>query len=297
MTGSTPGQVMEHCSFCGASSDSCKALVAGPQHVYICDACVDLCRKTIDAANKPDLALLDYELPNPDLAARWFADVVVHLLETSVRMARLPAGPKDADLPKHTTLQLQTVAKALRLVTLDVEQALMVATLSRQSGTPEPKTREPVKRRELQRRGPRLAPITDIFIAAPDFAKVVPIDPATLGLPSVVARGLTPALLAKLCELLEPGTRDVLMKMMPIPDPGGGGPPPWVLEVPGVLLDGLARLPASRSTGLARDLHPRIMDCATGWTIEDLSWAIDELRLLAERAKAEERPMWLWLDP
>jgi ATP-dependent Clp protease ATP-binding subunit ClpX len=44
--------IMEHCSFCGASSDRARALVAGPQHVYICDACVELCRKTIDEANK-----------------------------------------------------------------------------------------------------------------------------------------------------------------------------------------------------------------------------------------------------
>jgi ATP-dependent Clp protease ATP-binding subunit ClpX len=50
----TQGQsaIMEHCSFCGASSDRARALVAGPQHVYICDACVELCRKTIEEANK-----------------------------------------------------------------------------------------------------------------------------------------------------------------------------------------------------------------------------------------------------
>jgi ATP-dependent Clp protease ATP-binding subunit ClpX len=44
-------RTIEHCSFCGNSSERARALVAGPQQVFICDQCVELCRKTIDEAN------------------------------------------------------------------------------------------------------------------------------------------------------------------------------------------------------------------------------------------------------
>jgi ATP-dependent Clp protease ATP-binding subunit ClpX len=35
------------CSFCGKSQDQVKRLIAGPNHVYICDQCVALCNEII----------------------------------------------------------------------------------------------------------------------------------------------------------------------------------------------------------------------------------------------------------
>src|SRR3954451_9850080 len=45
-TRGTRGQY--HCSFCGKSQDQVRRLIAGPNAVYICDECVDLCREIID---------------------------------------------------------------------------------------------------------------------------------------------------------------------------------------------------------------------------------------------------------
>ena len=39
------------CSFCGQSESTVKQLIAGPNSVYICDACVNLCKQILDASN------------------------------------------------------------------------------------------------------------------------------------------------------------------------------------------------------------------------------------------------------
>ena len=109
----TQGQsaIMEHCSFCGASSDRARALVAGPQHVYICDACVELCRKTIEEANKcgrrpssvPTPAQIVAELSRDVVgqmeAKRAVALAVYHHLQRSAR------GP-DAPWEKSNVLMI-----------------------------------------------------------------------------------------------------------------------------------------------------------------------------------------------
>ena len=35
------------CSFCGKQQDQVERLIAGPNGVYICDQCVDLCQEII----------------------------------------------------------------------------------------------------------------------------------------------------------------------------------------------------------------------------------------------------------
>ncbi|MDR2093913.1 MAG: ATP-dependent Clp protease ATP-binding subunit ClpX [Treponema sp.] len=39
--------VERYCSFCGKTSDMTRRLIAGPKDVYICDECVEVCRKII----------------------------------------------------------------------------------------------------------------------------------------------------------------------------------------------------------------------------------------------------------
>ena len=41
------------CSFCGKSEKEVKKLVAGPDDVYICDGCVELCSQVIAEASAP----------------------------------------------------------------------------------------------------------------------------------------------------------------------------------------------------------------------------------------------------
>ena len=40
------------CSFCGQSEEAVRRLIAGPNSVYICDACVNLCKQILDAGSR-----------------------------------------------------------------------------------------------------------------------------------------------------------------------------------------------------------------------------------------------------
>lgn len=48
----SPKKKILYCSFCSASSDDVKALVAGPA-VYICDACIELCTMAVEGKTLP----------------------------------------------------------------------------------------------------------------------------------------------------------------------------------------------------------------------------------------------------
>ena len=47
------GEGVYRCSFCSKDQDQIKRLVAGPNGVYICDECVNLCKQIIDAEDMP----------------------------------------------------------------------------------------------------------------------------------------------------------------------------------------------------------------------------------------------------
>lgn len=47
------------CSFCGKSQNEVQKIIAGPAGVYICDACVAVCRNIIDRDHKPEGPTLD----------------------------------------------------------------------------------------------------------------------------------------------------------------------------------------------------------------------------------------------
>ena len=42
------GRNTYRCSFCSKSQDQVERLIAGPNHVYICDECVALCQEIIE---------------------------------------------------------------------------------------------------------------------------------------------------------------------------------------------------------------------------------------------------------
>ena len=44
----------QHCSFCGKSKDEVRRLIAGPDGVFICDDCVDICKAIVDETNEKD---------------------------------------------------------------------------------------------------------------------------------------------------------------------------------------------------------------------------------------------------
>ena len=40
------------CSFCGKPKELAKKLIAGPDGVYICDECVEICKEVLDKEEK-----------------------------------------------------------------------------------------------------------------------------------------------------------------------------------------------------------------------------------------------------
>ena len=42
------GEPKVRCSFCGKTEDQVRKLIAGPNGVYICDDCVDICSEIND---------------------------------------------------------------------------------------------------------------------------------------------------------------------------------------------------------------------------------------------------------
>ena len=47
------GESMEFCSFCNREQDEVNRLIAGPNSVYICDECVDLCKEILEEEQRP----------------------------------------------------------------------------------------------------------------------------------------------------------------------------------------------------------------------------------------------------
>src|SRR5215204_4188210 len=68
MASTRGGKPQYHCSFCGKSQDDVRRLIAGPNQVYICDECVDLCREIIDeeeqSVARPE-AVVTHTVPKP----------------------------------------------------------------------------------------------------------------------------------------------------------------------------------------------------------------------------------------
>jgi len=67
MLSNTPSSVKRSCSFCGRSEDEIRRLIAGPEAVYICDECVELCQEILDedeATNQTQPLVFD-QIPTP----------------------------------------------------------------------------------------------------------------------------------------------------------------------------------------------------------------------------------------
>ena len=59
------GDLDRSCSFCGKSADMTRRLIAGPRDVYICDECVEVCRKILSEENQDLSAQFTGEIPTP----------------------------------------------------------------------------------------------------------------------------------------------------------------------------------------------------------------------------------------
>jgi len=67
------------CSFCGRSEDEVKRLIAGPDSVYICDECVELCQEILeeDEVSEQSQPLALEHIPTPQAIYEYLDQYVI----------------------------------------------------------------------------------------------------------------------------------------------------------------------------------------------------------------------------
>jgi ATP-dependent Clp protease ATP-binding subunit ClpX len=67
---------MKVCSFCGKNADTARRLIAGPG-VFICDECIDVCKRILDEENDMVTSELLDEVPTPKEIKKYLDDYVI----------------------------------------------------------------------------------------------------------------------------------------------------------------------------------------------------------------------------
>ena len=70
------GEGMKVCSFCGKNADTARRLIAGPG-VFICDECIDVCKRILDEENDMVTSELMDEVPTPMEIKKYLDDYVI----------------------------------------------------------------------------------------------------------------------------------------------------------------------------------------------------------------------------
>jgi len=70
------GEGMKICSFCGKNADTARRLIAGPG-VFICDECIDVCKRILDEENDMVTSELMDEVPTPMEIKSYLDDYVI----------------------------------------------------------------------------------------------------------------------------------------------------------------------------------------------------------------------------
>ena len=69
--------VQQQCSFCGKKKSQVRSLIAGPDNVFICNECVDVCYSLMNESNHREDAELDFVLPTPSQIRQQLDDYVI----------------------------------------------------------------------------------------------------------------------------------------------------------------------------------------------------------------------------
>ena len=103
------------CSFCGKSADMARRLIAGPNDVFICDECVEVCRKILSEEDHDLSTQFTGEIPTPREIKNYLDLFVIgqdgakKALSVAVynhykRIANPSKGPDDVEIEKSNVL-------------------------------------------------------------------------------------------------------------------------------------------------------------------------------------------------